>query len=203
PTLTSEPTTGHNGANADEARHSVLCANMLDIIRCAFASDLTRIATITFADGNNPLRPVTFVPSPGFQNNSDGHGLSHSGKDADPLEGKGEVVAMYTSAVATMLSNMAKMTEGTGTLLDNTLGMFFSECRDGDTHERRRNPCMLFGGKFLKLNTGQFMVVKPVTGKDRFVNDIWSSTLTAWGVPTTVYGDPQYNQGVIAGLYGP
>jgi hypothetical protein len=198
PVLASEPTAGHNGANADEARHQVLIQNMLEIIRTAFVSDLTRVASITFADGNNPLRPLTFVPSPGFTNNSDGHGLSHAGKAGDPIQGKGEVAAMYTGAVATLLANMQKTPEGSGNLLDNTLGMYFTECRDGDTHERRRNPCMLFGGKFLKLNTGQYMVVNPA----RYVNDIWASTLTAWGVPTTVYGDPQYAKGVIPGLYG-
>jgi len=198
PTLAAEPTTGHNGANADEARHDVLVQNMLEIIRTAFASDLTRVASMTMADGNNPLRPLAFVPNPSFTNNSDGHGLSHSGKAGDPIEGKGEVVAMYTTAVANMLAAMAKTPEGTGNMLDNVLGMYFTECRDGDSHERRRNPCMLFGGQFLKLNAGQYMVVNP----NRYVNDIWASTLTAWGVPTTIYGDPAYAKGVIPGLFG-
>ena len=93
---------------------------------------------------------------------------------------------------------MAKTPEGAGNMLDNVLGMYFTECRDGDSHERRRNPCMLFGGKFLNLNAGQFMVVNP----NRYVNDIWASTLTAWGVPTTIYGDPAYAKGVIPGLFG-
>jgi len=93
---------------------------------------------------------------------------------------------------------MSKTVEGAGNLLDNTLGMYFSECRDGDSHERRRNPCMLFGGKFLNLKTGQYMIVSP----SRYVNDLWASVLTAWGVPMTVYGDPMYGKGIIPGLFG-
>jgi hypothetical protein len=202
PQLATEPTSGANGADADEARHNVLIQNMLEIIRCAFVSDLTRVASITFADGNNPLRPLAFVPNAGFTNNGDGHGVSHSGKGADAIEAKGETNAMYIGNVAKLLNNMFMTKEGTGTLLDNTLGFLFTECRDGDTHERKRNPGMLFGGKFLKLNTGQFMVF-PTTPKQRYTNDIWSSVLTAWGVPTTTWGDPQYSNGVLPGLFGP
>ena len=93
---------------------------------------------------------------------------------------------------------MAQTPEGGGSLLDNVFGAFFSECRNGDDHQRRRIPLLLFGGKFLRLNTGQFMTVAP----NAYVNDIWASVLSAWGVPTTVYGDPQYARGVKPGLFG-
>jgi len=58
---------------------------------------------------------------------------------------------------------------------------------------------LLFGGKFLKLGTGQFVVVSP----NRYVNDVCSSVLTAWGVRTNVYGDPRYSQGAIPNLFAP
>jgi hypothetical protein len=197
PTLVPEPTTGHNGANANEARHEMLIKNQLEIIRTAFASDLTRVATISFSDGNNVLRPIAFCPNPTFAQSGDGHGVSHAGKGTDAITAKGQVVAMYTRLTAELLTNMSTTTEASGNLLDNTLGMYFSECRDGDSHERRRNPCMLFGGKFLGLKTGQYMVLNP----SRYANDIWASVLTAWGVPTTVYGDPMYGKGVVPGLF--
>jgi hypothetical protein len=76
--------------------------------------------------------------------------------------------------------------------------MMFTERMMGDSHSRQRIPLLLFGGKFLKLNTGQFIVVKP----EHYVNDIWASALTAWGVPTTIYGDPRYATGVVPGLFG-
>jgi hypothetical protein len=198
PTLIPEPTTGHDGANADEARHEALITNMLEIIRCAFVSDLTRVASITFADGNNPLRPIAFCPNPGFTFNGDAHGLSNSGRGADAIEGKGEVAAFYTRLLANALGKMAETPEGGDKLLDNVFGMLFSECRNGDDHARRNAPVLLFGGKFLRLNTGQYLALKP----GGYVNDVWSSALTAWGVPTTVYGDPRYSTGVIPGLFG-
>jgi hypothetical protein len=198
PVLIPEPTTGHDGANPDEARHEALITNMLEIIRCAFVSDLTRVASITFADGNNPLRPIAFCPNPGFTNNGDGHGVSNSGRGADALEAKGEMSAFYTRLMANALVKMAQTPEGGGSLLDNVLGMFFTECRNGDDNARTRIPIVLFGGKFLKLNTGQFLTITP----NAYVNDIWASALTAWGVPTPTFGDPQYSRGPIPGLFG-
>ncbi len=141
-------------------------------------------------------RGFAFVPNANFANNGDGHGISHTGWTSDEAEAKAEVVAFYTRAAATFAANLASTPEGTGSLLDNTLGFFFTECRHGE-HERRRNPCMLFGGKFLKLNAGQY-----VTSPSRYTNDLWATVLTAWGAPTKVFGDPQYGTGTLAGLFG-
>jgi uncharacterized protein DUF1552 len=198
PMLIPEPTTGRPGANADEARHEALITNMLEIIRCAFASDLTRVASITFADCYNPLRPLYFCPNPGFAIASSAGGIQFGGKTNDLIEAKAEMAAFYDRLLAQALARMAQTPEGAGSLLDNVFGVFFTECRDGDTHERRRIPLMLFGGKFLKLQTGQFFAASP----NRYVNDVWASALTAWGVPTTVFGDPVYGRGVISGLFG-
>jgi hypothetical protein len=199
PTLVDEPLTGHNGANQDEARHQMLIRNMLEIIRCAFVSDLTRVASITYAPTSNPLRPKAFCPDPMFTESGDGASVAHSGKSADALLAKGSQSAFYVSLTADALAAMSRTPEGSGSLLDNVFGMLFTERLDGDSESRDRNPLLLFGGKFLKLNTGQFLVVRP----DHYVNDIWASALTAWGVPTTIYGDPRYATGVVPGLFGP
>jgi hypothetical protein len=199
PVLVPEPTTGHNGANADEARHGALIENMLEIIRCAFVSDLTRVVSFTCADVNNPLRPIAFCPNPGFIIGSDGNSVANSGTSIDSLEAKGEMAAFYARLTAQGLARMSQTPEGAGTLLDNVLGMYFTERRNGDDHARKRNPLMLFGGKFLKLNTGQFAVITP----SAYTNDVWASVLTAWGVPTSIFGDPQYARGAIPGLFGP
>jgi hypothetical protein len=122
-----------------------------------------------------------------------------AGSGADALEAKGEMAAFYTRLTAQALVQMSAMPEGGGTLLDNVLGMYFTDCRNGNDAERTRNPLMLFGGKFLKLKAGQFMVVSP----NVYVNDVWASVLTAWGAKTTIYGDPRYAKGVIPGLFGP
>jgi hypothetical protein len=203
PTLVNEPLTGNSNATEDEARHQSLLRNMFEIIRCALQSDLTRVVSMTIGDGNHPNRPLMFCPKPGFVLNGIHHDVSHSGKTADAIEAKGEASAVHLGAVADFLKSMAATPEGPAgeTLLDHTLGHLFTECRDGDTHERRRVPTMLFGGKFLKLNTGQLMVVSP----NRYTNDMSAAIFAAFGapLPNGVYGDPMYGKGVLPGVFGP
>ena len=59
---------------------------------------------------------------------------------------------------------------------------------------------MLFGGKFLKLNSGQAMVVSP----NRYTNDMMAAILQAFGAPLAngIYGDPMYGKGVLPGVFG-
>jgi len=202
PTIITEPITGgHAGANVDEIRHQTLCRNMMDIIRCAFLSDLTRVASITFGDGNMPLRPLQYVPAPSFTNTGDGHAVSHSGKLADAITAKGEVNAVYHGVVSDFIRKMVQTPEGTETLMDHTLGFCFSECNDGDVHSRPSNPTMLFGGKFFEA-LGQTMTRGHINlAPARFTNDLMAAILTAWGSPTTVFGDPVYGKGALPGVF--
>lgn len=203
PMLKTEPTTGGNpGANADEVRHQTLCQNMLDIIRCAFLSDLTRVASITFGDGNMPLRPLQYCPKPGFSNTGDGHGVSHSGTTADAIEAKGELAAFYLGIISDALRKFAGTPEGTETLLDHTLGLAFTECNRGDDHSRADNTAILFGGKFFEalghtLNRG--FITLPAA---RYTNDLMAALLEAWsGVPATTFGDPLYYKAPLGGVF--
>jgi hypothetical protein len=200
PTLVTEPTTGNPGASPDEAAHQMTIRNMLSIIRCAFQSDLTRVATITFADGNNVMAPKNFVPGASFNIDSDHHSVSHSGTSLDSLRAKGGAEKMYADEVAKMVIDMQNTPEGPPgeTLLDHTLVVYINECSIGDDHHQQDMPILLIGGKFLKLHTNDFLKLSA----SRYMNDVWSSMLTAWGVPTTTWGDAKYSQGPIPGLFG-
>ncbi len=203
PVLKTEPTTGgHNGADADETRHQALCRNMMDIIRCAFLSDLTRVASITFGDGNMPLRPLAYCPNPGFTNNGDGHGVSHSGTGADAVEAKGEVNAFYHGIISDFLRKMDQTMEGTETLLDHTLGLAFSECNRGDDHSRPANPTLLFGGKFFEALGHTMSRGYQNLATARYTNDLMAAILKAWGdTTTTTFGDPQYFKGALPNIF--
>jgi hypothetical protein len=77
------------------------------------------------------------------------------------------------------------------TLLDNTLTYYFSECSYGDDHEMIDMCSLLFGGKFLKLNVGNFLNYNPKI----YQNDVWTSIFNAWGVETAQWGDPKFCKG--------
>jgi len=98
-----------------------------------------------------------------------------------------------------MFADMDATVEGADTLLDNTFGLVFSECLDGDPHSPTY-PMMLAGGKWLKMVTGGKHL--NISG-DRYVNDFWIPALNALGVRnTTTWGDPQYVGMPLTGIFG-
>jgi hypothetical protein len=89
PTLVSEPT------GAYEGRVNQVLANQLAIIRCAFQSDLTRVATFTCGHDNNADQVAQYFHPAEFSFRGDGHGCSHNGKTPDALLAKGDVSALF------------------------------------------------------------------------------------------------------------
>ena len=195
PTLIPEPPTTFTGREKDEVIHATVSANNLAIIRAAFQCDLSRVATFTFADGNNDLHPKSYVPGASFAIDGNHHdGVSHGGKtNKDAQLAKKETDIFYGNLTAKALMDMDKVPEGPAgqTLLDNTLTFYFSECSYGDDHEMIDLCSLLFGGKFLKLNVGNYFNYAPKI----YQNDVWTSLLNAWGLETSQFGDPKYCKG--------
>jgi len=195
PTLAPEPATRSSGREKDEVIHATVSANNLAIIRAAFQCDLTRVATFSFADGNNDLHPRSYVPNPSFKIDGNHHdGVSHGGKEnRDSQIAKKETDIFYGNLTAKALLDMDKVPEGAAgqTLLDNTLTYYFSECSYGDDHEMIDLCSLFFGGKFLNLNVGNYLVYSPKI----YQNDVWTSILNAWGMPIAQFGDPKYCKG--------
>jgi hypothetical protein len=195
PTLAAEPVTTLTGREKDEVIHATVSANNLAIIRAAFACDLTRVATFSFADGNNDLHPKSYVTNPTFLIDGNHHdGVSHGGKqNRDSQIAKKETDIFYGDLTARALLDMDKVQEGPSgqTLLDNTLTLYFSECSYGDDHEMIDLCSLLFGGKFLRLNVGNYLNYAPKI----YQNDVWTSVLNAWGKPTEQFGDPRFCKG--------
>jgi hypothetical protein len=190
PVLATEP------AGAYEPKARTVHANLLDIIKCAFQSDLTRVATFSSGHGNNEDEVERYFSPAPFAFQGDGHGCSHNGKSADAMAAKGEVAALFLKAVADMFINMSKIPDGADTLLDNTLGVVFSECEDGDPHSEWF-PLLAAGGKWLGMQTGQHLITP-----DRYVNDFWIPALSAiGGQPVTTWGDPKYAKGALPGVF--
>jgi len=47
---------------------------------------------------------------------------------------------------------------------------------------------LFFGGKFLRLNVGNYLAYAPKI----YMNDVWTSILNAWGKQTNQFGEPKY-----------
>ena len=196
PTLAMQPK-GAGSISNDEAEHGTLIKNMFSIIKSAFQCDATRVATITFANGNSYLAPMDFIPGATFTATEGHHTVSHNGNGADVVATKAAAEKFYGEIVAAAMLDMQNTPEGSGTLLDNTLVVYWNECSIGDDHNQNDIPVLLLGGKFLKLNVGNYIQISPIV----YMNDIWAAMLTAWGVPTTVFGDAKFGKGPAANVF--
>jgi hypothetical protein len=73
--------------------------------------------------------------------------------------------------------------------------VFFNECAIGNTHSIENMPVLLFGGKSLKLQTGQHL---HFGGK--YMNDVWAAICGAFGAPAS-FGDPAFASTPASGLF--
>jgi hypothetical protein len=178
------------GETLDEAQHLVLAQNQLAIIQTAFQCDLTRVATFTYAHGNSDLR---FQQIDGQVAQAGGHhNLSH---DMNAGAAQQRIDQIYCEQLSAFLQKMKLVQDGTGTLLDNTLVVFFNECAIGNTHSINRMPVLMLGGKSLGLQTGQHLDFG-----GRFMNDIWAAVCGAFGTDAS-FGDAAFTKGPVSGLF--
>jgi Protein of unknown function (DUF1552) len=179
-----------SGVTADEAHHLAVAKNQLAIIQTAFQCDLTRVATFTFAHGNSGLRFNKIDPT---VDKGDGHhGVSH---DTSAAAAQERIDTIYCEQLSAFLQKMKAVQEGTGTLLDNTLVVFFNECAVGNTHSIENMPVLMLGGKMLGMQTGQHLQFG-----GRYMNDIWAAVCGAFGTEAK-FGDAAFTKGPVSGLF--
>lgn len=113
---------------------------MFDLIRLAFQTDSTRVATYMMGNaGSN--RSYRFL---GVREGH--HRLSHHGGDKKKHSKIATINRFHVARFARFLEEMKKVKEGDGTLLDNTLIVFGSGIGDGNRHNHNNLPILLAGG---------------------------------------------------------
>lgn len=168
----------------DHTEHSRL---MMDLITLAFWSDSTRAASFMFGwavSGKN----FSFLPDVKLGH----HESSHHESKEEKLEQYQKINTWHSDQFAYMLDRMKSIKEGDGTLLDNSLIMFGSSLRDGNSHNPKNLPIVLAGhGGGLK--GGRHLVAQ----KDTPLCNLFLSMLHAGGVKADRFGD---STGVLQGL---
>jgi hypothetical protein len=167
------------------ANHPQLVKGFFDIIRTSFQLDLTRVVSFSFGTGNNAVSFADFGggPSGGV------HDIAHLSVNDSTKAMLTTITLWYTARVTEFVQSLAAIPEGTGTMLDNTMILFFSE--NAQYHEPKDIPLAIIGGKNLG-NVGN-RVVRYAT---RQVNDVGLGVLNAFKVPRTTWGDARWFKGV-------
>ncbi len=191
PAQVAVPASTGNQSADDEAQHLGTAKNQLAIIAAAFQFDLTRVATFTFAHGNSALDFSHIIPND-VKTGGGHHDVSHN---TGAGLAQASIDRQYCQALADTLVQMQNTPDVQGSLLDNTLVVFFNEVSDGNSHGIDKMPVAMFGGKNLGLQTGQHLHFN-----NAWMNDVWSAVAGAFGVPQK-FGDSEFSRGAVSGLF--
>lgn len=158
----------------------------MDLMVLAFACDSSRVVSLQWSTAES-----TIVHS---QLNITGehHLMSH---DINANSGSlTSINTWYAEQFAYLLTELKKIPEGDGTLLDSLLLFWPNELSQGEIHNRRGLPYLLAGHAGGQLETGRFLQYQRTPH-----NQLYASFLNLFGVPASGFGEADF-PGTLAGL---
>lgn len=171
--------------------HSEHVRLMLDLMVLGFWTDSTRVSTFMFGNG---VSPKNFSWLEGVKGGH--HEISHHKNDKSALDMYARINRWHVEQFKYMLDRMAAIKEGSGTLLDNSMLLFGSCMRDGNSHNPRNLPLVLAGKAGGTLKGGRHLVHK----KNTPLCNLFVSMLDRMGTPVKQFGD---STGPLKGLDDP
>ncbi len=184
----------------DTAHHKAVVESFFGLAKSAFGFDRTRVATLMLASGHNWVTLKDYVPAitqPGRV-----HEITHQsylGKNLD--------LRLITNWYGDLLNSFVLDLAGTkdvdgGSMLDNTLIVFFSEVSiigDGidAQHDPKNTPLALIGGRNIGHVGGRCLRYTT-----RTTNDFWTTIGRQLGLtPDFIMGNPSDNFGGLPELF--
>jgi hypothetical protein len=198
PTLGPLPTPP-DGVSLLDGQYEETCKQHMQLIRAAFQCDITRVISFTYGYGNSGIHFDKVLPAGTIENTGTHYDIVNGG-GTDWAQAEEAIELFYSQMTANLLLDLqgTPETNGDGSLLDNTLVVYWNNCHDGNSKGTQDIPLLLFGGKFLKLQGGKYLQFPR-----RFMSDLWVETAQAWGyAEMTSYGAPMWNTGRMPGIYG-
>jgi len=153
---------------------------MLDIMTLAFWSDATRVSTFMFGNSVSN-RNFSFLEGV----NGSHHQLSHHQNSVGQLEEYRIINEWHVEQYAYFLDRLRSIPEGDGNLLDNSIIMFASGLRDGNSHSPYNLPILLGGKGGGGLKTGQNLAFK----KETPLSNLYLSMANVMDMPLACFAD--------------
>ena len=160
---------------------------MADLLALAFRCDLSRIATLVFAnDGSNRSYPSLGI--------ADGHhDLSHHGGDPEKNRRIQTINRFHVEQLAYLLETLRSTPEGTGNLLDHCLIVYGSGISDGNAHNHEDLPILVAGRARGTVKTGRHLRC----ARETPLTNLYVSILERQGISVPGFGD---STGPLVGL---
>ena len=173
----------------------------IDLAVTAMACDLTRVVTLQYSDswGVNYSDYAIGEGKEALGDWSD-HFISHKLDDNDratDLDGLDRTEAMKIANArvvstsrfkvrrfAYLVNALKSVATANGTLLDESLVLYASECGDGDSHARTKMPTLIAG------HAGGFETGRAVSADKKTTGALHASLIARYGLDVTSYGSP-------------
>jgi hypothetical protein len=164
-----------SGVPASLADHATL---MYDLMRVAFQTDSTRIATfmVTREGSDRAYREIDLPDAH--------HPLTHHRGDPEKIEKVVRINRYHMRLFADFVGKLARTEDGDGSLLDHSMILYGSGLSDGDHHVHVNLPVMLAGGGCGTIRTGRHVTLEKTP-----INNLYVSMLNRMGVAAESLGD--------------
>ncbi len=153
---------------------------MLDMIALAFQTDTTRVCTFMFG---NAVSGRSFSFLDGVSGGH--HDTSHHQNNEDKLRQYQLINRWHVEQYAYLLGKLRQMKERDGTVLDNSMVLYGSGLRDGNSHSPHNLPILLGGSGGGRIATGQHIEC----GHDTPLSNLYAGMLNAFGTGQKGFAD--------------
>jgi hypothetical protein len=165
---------------ADPADHAERVRLMMDVIALAFETDSTRVCTFMFG---NAVSGVNFSFLDGVS--SGHHEVSHHQNEEGKLRQYERITRWHVEQYAYLLDRLRQIPEDDGNVLDNSLILFGSGLRDGNSHSPVNLPVLLGGRGGGRIRSGQHIRCEAKTP----MSNLFVTMLDALGTPAERFAD--------------
>lgn len=149
----------------------------MDLMVLAFACDLSRVVSLQWSTAEGTTL-YSFLPGITGEHHRMSHDTATYGSQLTQAD------TWYAEQFAYLLSEMKKIPEGEGTLLDNTLMYWVNEQENGQAHNRNNVPMVLAGKAGGQLTGGRLLRYR-----NEPHNKLYTTFLNMFGVEATQFGD--------------
>ncbi|HAY78570.1 MAG TPA: hypothetical protein DCY79_02045 [Planctomycetaceae bacterium] len=160
-----------------------------DILIAALVTGLTNVVTYTIDELSTPIKGLPGNEGDHISIHELGHHGGYSGVSAEEIR---ETIRIgHIQQVAAIVERLKQIPEGSGSMFDNTVLLYFPENGEGHHSWGTEAPFVVLAGDHCKLNLGGRYLRLPYHGTEghKTLGNWYTTLLNAYGNPVEHYGD--------------
>jgi len=181
-----EPVHANGGPNASTPEKQQA---MTDILVASLATGLTNVVTYTIDELSTPVKGIPGNEGDHISIHELGHNGGYSGVPAEDIREK--IRVGHVDQVRVIIDRLKAISEGRGTMFDNTVILYFPENGEGHHSHGTEAPFIVMAGDNCRLDMCGRYIRLPYHGTEghKTIGNWYTTLLNAHGNPIEHYGD--------------